>query len=134
MWEKLANLSRELNPDKKILLFNPLDTARSLSWNILGKIENDTDAKLIANTVIMATDNPNSKSDSPFFRNNALAILNSIMVGLLHDKEDKLSMPRIHELVQSGMKNLCSWIEQHPEALRTARTFVELSQCWLSKC
>ena len=116
------------NPDKHIMLFNPLDRARSLSWNILGKIEDDTDCKLIANTIIMATDNPASKADSPFFRNNALSILNAVMVGLLHDKNDKLSMPRIHQLVQSGMKNLCDWLERHPQALRTSKTFVELAR------
>ena len=56
MWRKLAAMARKYNPDKNILLFNPLDTLRSLSWNILGKIEDDTDCKLIANTIIMATD------------------------------------------------------------------------------
>lgn len=128
MWRKLAAMTRKYNPDKKIILFNPLDRLRSLSWNILAKIEDDTDAKLIANTIIMATDNPSAKADSPFFRNNALAILNSIMVGLLHDKNDRLSMPRIHELVQSGMKPLCDWLEQHPDAIRNTRTFVDLAR------
>lgn len=128
MWRKLAGMTRKYNPDKTILLFNPLDTARSLSWNILSKIEDETDAKLIANTIIMATDQPQAKSDSPFFRNNALAILNAIMVGLLHDPKEKLSMPRIHELVQSGMKPLCSWLEAHPHALRNTRTFIELAR------
>ncbi|RME59416.1 MAG: hypothetical protein D6780_05135 [Candidatus Dadabacteria bacterium] len=128
MWSKLANFTRKYNPDKEIVLFNPLDTVRSLSWNIVSKIENDTDAKLIANTIIMATDNPAAKSDSPFFRNNALAILNAIMVGLLHDPEETLSMPRVHELVQSGMKPLCDWLEAHPHALRNTRTFVELAR------
>lgn len=128
MWRKLAAMTRKYNPQKNIMLFNPLDTARSLSWNILSKIEDDTDAKLIANTIIMATDQPQAKSDSPFFRNNALMILNAIMVGLLNDPNEKLSMPRIHELVQSGMKNLCDWIEAHPHALRTGRTFVELAR------
>jgi type IV secretion system protein VirD4 len=128
MWRKLAAMTAKYNPKKKIMLFNPLDTARSLSWNILSKIEDDTDAKLIANTIIMATDQPQAKSDSPFFRNNALSILNAIMVGLLHDPNEKLSMPRIHELVQSGMKPLCDWLEQHPHALRTARTFIELAR------
>ena len=128
MWKTFAAMTRKYNPQKNILLFNPLDRARSLSWNILSKIEDDTDAKLIANTVIMATDNPQSKSDSPFFRNNALAILNSIMVGLLNDPNEVLSMPRIHQLVQSGMKALCDWLEQHPEAIRNARSFVELAR------
>ncbi|MCB0332445.1 MAG: type IV secretory system conjugative DNA transfer family protein, partial [Bdellovibrionales bacterium] len=128
MWGKLANFTRKYNPEKELLLFNPLDTLRSLSWNILSKIENDTDAKLIANTIIMATDNPSAKSDSPFFRNNALQILNGLMVGLLSDKEETLSMPRIHQLVQSGMKELANWIEAHPEALRTTKTFVELAR------
>lgn len=128
MWRKLAGMTRKYNPDKTILLFNPLDTARSLSWNILSKIEDETDAKLIANTIIMATDQPQAKSDSPFFRNNALAILNAIMVGLLNDPKEKLSMPRIHELVQSGMKPLCNWLEAHPHALRNTRTFVELAR------
>jgi type IV secretory pathway TraG/TraD family ATPase VirD4 len=128
MWRKLATMTQKYNPSKKIILFNPLDRARSLSWNILSKIEDDTDAKLIANTIIMATDQPQAKSDSPFFRNNALAILNSIMVGLLHDPNERLSMPRIHELVQSGMKPLCEWLEQHPAAIRNTRTFVELSR------
>ncbi|MCB0330802.1 MAG: type IV secretory system conjugative DNA transfer family protein, partial [Bdellovibrionales bacterium] len=128
MWGKLANFTRKYNPEKEIILFNPLDTARSLSWNILSKIEDDTDAKLIANTIIMATDQPNAKSDSPFFRNNALAILNSIMVGLLNDPNEIISMPRIHELVQSGMKELTNWIEAHPHALRTSKTFVELAR------
>ncbi len=128
MWEKLANLTRKYNPEKTILLFNALDTVRSLSWNILSKIESDTDCKLIANTIIMATDNPSAKADSPFFRNNALAILNAIMVGLLHDENDILSMPRIHELVQGGMKPLCEWLEAHPKAIRTSRTFVDLAK------
>jgi len=128
MWSKLANFTRKYNPEKELVLFNPLDTVRSLSWNILSKIDDDTDAKLIANTIISATDQPNAKSDSPFFRNNALAILNAIMVGLLNDPEDTMSMPRIHELVQSGMKELGNWIEAHPHALRTAKTFVELAR------
>jgi type IV secretion system protein VirD4 len=128
MWNKLAGMTNKYNPDKQILLFNPLDKMRSLSWNILSKIEDDTDCKLIANTIIMATDVPGAKSDSPFFRNNALAILNAVMVGLLADKDDVLSMPRIHELVQSGIKPLCAWLEAHPTALRTSRTFIELSR------
>jgi type IV secretory pathway TraG/TraD family ATPase VirD4 len=128
MWKTFAAMTRKYNPEKNILLFNPLDLARSLSWNILSKIEDDTDAKLIANTIIMATDQPQSKSDSPFFRNNALAILNGIMVGLLHDPKEVLSMPRIHELVQSGMKNLCDWLEAHPQAIRNTRSFVELAR------
>ncbi len=128
MWGKLANLVKKNNPHKKIILFNPLDRARSLSWNILAKIETDTDAKLIANTVIMATDNPQSKSDSPFFRNNALSLLNSIFVGLLNDDNDILSMPRVHQLVQSGMRGLCDWLEAHPESIRTARSFVDLAR------
>jgi len=128
MWKTFAAMTRKYNPAKKILLFNPLDLARSLSWNILSKIDDDTDAKLIANTIIMATDQPQAKSDSPFFRNNALAILNGIMVGLLHDPKEVLSMPRIHELVQSGMKNLCDWLEQHPHAIRNTRSFVELAR------
>jgi len=128
MWKKLAAMTNKYNPKKKIILFNPLDRARSLSWNILGKIEDDTDCKLIAQTLIAATDVPSAKSDSPFFRNNALAILNAIMVGLLHDPNEKLSMPRIHELVQSGMKPLCEWLEAHPHALRNTRTFIELAR------
>ena len=128
MWEKLAEMTRFHNPEKKILLFNPLDTARSLSWNILGKISDDTDAKLIANTLIMATDNPTSKSDSPFFRNNALSLLNAIMVGLLFDNNEMLSMPRVHELVNSGKEGLCDWLEVHPASIRNAKTFVELAR------
>ena len=128
MWRKLAAMTRKYNPEKEIILFNPLDKARSLSWNILSKIEDDTDAKLIANTIIMATDNPTAKSDSPFFRNNALMVLNAIMVGLLNDPNDTLSMPRIHELVQSGMKALCDWLERHPQAIRNSRAFVELAR------
>lgn len=128
MWRYLAAMTRKYNPEKNIILFNPLDRARSLSWNILGKIEDDTDCKLIAQTVIAATDQPQAKSDSPFFRNNALAILNSIMVGLLHDPNEMLSMPRIHEIVQSGMKPMCDWLEAHPEAIRNTRTFVELAR------
>ena len=128
MWRTLAAMTRKYNPKKNILLFNPLDRERSLSWNILAKVEDDTDAKLIAQTVISATDQPQAKSDSPFFRNNALAVLNSVMVGLLHDPNEVLSMPRIHQLVQSGMKGLCDWIEAHPEAIRNSRAFVELAR------
>lgn len=128
MWSKLAAMTAKYNPKKNILLFNPLDRVRSLSWNILSKIEDDTDAKLIANTIIMATEAKTGKGDSPFFRNNALALLNSVMVGLLHDPNEKLSMPRVHELVQSGMKPLCDWIEAHPHAYRNTRTFVELAR------
>lgn len=128
MWRKLAGMTRKYNPEKNILLFNPLDRARSLSWNILGKIEDDTDCKLIAQTIISATDQPQAKSDSPFFRNNALAILNSIMAGLLHDPAEVLSMPRIHEIVQSGMKPMCDWLEARPAAIRNTRTFVELAR------
>jgi type IV secretory pathway TraG/TraD family ATPase VirD4 len=128
MWENLANFSRTYNPERNILRFSPLDKERSLSWNFLSKIEDDSDCKLIANTVIMATEAPGAKADSPFFKNNALSILNAIMVGLLLDEEETLSMPRIHELVQSGMKPLCDWLEKHPEAYRTSRTFVELAR------
>lgn len=128
MWRSLAAMTKKYNPKKNILLFNPLDRERSLSWNILAKVEDDTDCKLIAQTVISATDQPQAKSDSPFFRNNALAVLNSVMVGLLHDPTETLSMPRIHQLVQSGMKGLCDWIEAHPEAIRNSRAFVELAR------
>lgn len=128
MWRMVAAMTKRYNPAKNIMLFNPLDLARTYSWNVLSKIENDTDAKLIANTIIQATDVPTAKGDSPFFRNNALAILNSIMIGLLHDGSETLSMPRIHELVQSGMKNLCDWLEKHPHALRNTRSFIELAR------
>lgn len=131
MWQKLATMTRRYNPEKNIMLFSPLDPSRSLSWNILGKIQDDSDAKLIANSIIMATDNPAAKADSPFFRNIALSLLNSIFVGLLQDqkeKKDVLSMPRVHELVQSGMKPLADWLEAHPHALKTSRTFVELAR------
>lgn len=128
MWDKLVGLTRKFNPEKEILLFNPLDTIRSLSWNILAKIETDTDAKLIANTIISATDNPNARADTPFFRNNALALLNSIMVGLLSGDDERLSMPRVHELVNSGMENLCRWLEVRPAAIRNSKTFVDLAR------
>jgi type IV secretory pathway TraG/TraD family ATPase VirD4 len=128
MWDKLAGMTRKYNPKKNIMRFNPLDTMRSLSWNILSKVEDDTDAKLIANTLIMATDNPASRSDSPFFRNNALQLLTAMMFGLLHDETERLSMPRIHELLHGGKENLCNWLEQRPHAIRNARTFVELAR------
>ncbi|MDZ4786437.1 MAG: type IV secretory system conjugative DNA transfer family protein [bacterium] len=126
MWKKLAGMTRKYNPGKEILLFNPLDLGRSLSWNILAKIETDTDAKLIANTIIQATDNPSAKQDSPFFRNNALAILNAIFIGLLNDPKEYLSMPRVHQLVQCGNKNLAAWLEAHPKSIRNTKTFVDL--------
>lgn len=128
MWHKLSAMTRKYNPEKKVVLFNPLDTLRSLSWNILAKIETDTDCKLIANSVIMATDEPSSKQDSPFFRNSALQVLNSIMVGLMHDPNEILSMPRIHELISRGMHYLCDWLEAHPDAIRTSKAFVELAR------
>ncbi|RMD86871.1 MAG: hypothetical protein D6808_02460, partial [Candidatus Dadabacteria bacterium] len=105
MWRKLAGMTRKYAPEKEILLFNPLDTARSLSWNILEKIETDTDAKLIANTIIQATDNPAARQDTPFFRNNALAVLNAIFVGLLNDPDEVLFFFWVHQLIQSGNKN-----------------------------
>ena len=128
MWDKLAGLAQQYNPKKKLLLFNPLDTSRSLSWNILAKIETDTDAKLIANTIVTATDNPTARADSPFFRNSALQLLNSMMVGILTDKSERLSMPRVHEILNSGISNLCDWIEAHPHALRNSKTFVDLAR------
>jgi type IV secretory pathway TraG/TraD family ATPase VirD4 len=129
MWRKLAAMTKRYNPDKEVLRFNPLDTIESLSWNLLSKIDDDTDAKLIANTVIMATDQPNSKSDTPFFRNNALSVLNAIMVGLLRDQKegkDTLSMPRVHQLIQSGNTGLKDWLAARPEARRTTQTFIDL--------
>jgi len=128
MWHKLSGMTKKYNPEKNLVLFNPLDTIRSLSWNILAKVETDTDAKLIANSVIMATDEANSKADSPFFRNSALQVLNALMVGLLKDQNEILSMPRIHELVSKGMHYLCDWLEAHPEAIRTSKAFVDLAR------
>ncbi len=128
MWHKLSGMTKKYNPDKNLVLFNPLDTIRSLSWNILAKVETDTDCKLIANSVIMATDEANSKADSPFFRNSALQVLNALMVGLLKDPNEILSMPRIHELVSKGMHYLCDWLEAHPEAIRTSKAFVDLAR------
>lgn len=128
MWDKLAEMTRRYNPEKKILLFNALDRSRSLSWNILAKVTDDTDAKLIANTLISATDNPSSKGDSPFFRNNALSLLNAIMVGLINDPNEEISVPRLHQIVHSGMKNLCFWLEAHPHALRSTKNFVDLAR------
>lgn len=129
MWQKLASMTRKYNPEKNIVLFNPLDIYRSLSWNILAKVEDDTDCKLIADTIIKATDVPGARNDSPFFRNNALSILNAIMVGLLEDRrdgKDELSMPRVHQIVHSGNKGLADWLESHPSALRFTKAFVEL--------
>ena len=128
MWSKLSGMTAKHNPHKNLILFNPLDRVRSLSWNILSKVVSDTDCKLIANSVIMATDEPQAKQDSPFFRNSALQILNSIMVGLMYDNDEVLSMPRIHELISKGMNNLCDWIEAHPRAVRTSKAFVELAR------
>ena len=66
--------------------------------------------------------------DSPFFRNSALQLLNSMMVGLLLDPNEKLSMPRVHELLNSGIGTLCDWLEAHPQALRNSKTFVDLAR------
>jgi len=129
MWSKLANLTKKYCPEKEILRFSPLDTEKSLSWNILAKVEDDTDCKLIADTIVRATDLPGAKHDSPFFRNNALSVLNGIMVGLLDDQKagkDELSMPRVHQIVHSGNKALADWLEAHPSALRFTKAFVEL--------
>jgi type IV secretory pathway TraG/TraD family ATPase VirD4 len=128
MWSKCSAMTQKLNPKKKLFLFNPLDKYRSYSWNILAKIQDDTDCKLIANSVIMATDEPSAKQDSPFFRNNALQVLNALMVGLLDDPNDRLSMPRIHEIINHGMLNLCDWLEAHPKSIRTTRSFVDLAR------
>ena len=128
MWPKLSGMTRKYNPQKRLLLFNPLDRARSLSWNIVAKVQSDTDCKLIANSIILATDEPAAKQDSPFFRNSALQLLNAMMVGLLDDPNDVLSMPRIHELFNQGMLNLCDWLEAHPKAIRTTRAFTELAR------
>ena len=54
MWENLANYSRKYAPHRKILRFSPLDIDKSMSWNFLSKIKDDSDCKLIANTIIMA--------------------------------------------------------------------------------
>lgn len=128
MWHKLSGMTKKYNPNKNVVLFNPLDTLRSLSWNILDKVESDTDCKLIASSVIMATDEPSAKQDSPFFRNSALQVLNAVMVGLLHDPNEKISMPRIHQLVSRGMHYLCDWLDAHPQAIRTSKAFVELAR------
>ena len=128
MWSKLSGLVKHHAPDKNVFLFNPLDTLRSLSWNILSKVENDTDCKLIANSVIMATDEPQAKADSPFFRNSALQVLNGLMVGLMNDPDEKLSMPRIHQLINQGMHSLCDWLDAHPKAIRTTKSFVDLAR------
>ena len=128
MWSKLSGLVKQRNPDKNVFLFNPLDTMRSLSWNILSKVESDTDCKLIANSVIMATDEPQAKADSPFFRNSALQVLNAMMVGLMEDPSEKLSMPRIHQLINLGMHPLCEWLEAHPKAVRTTKAFIDLAR------
>ena len=128
MWDKLAGMTRKFNPDKNVIMFNPLDIVRSLSWNILAKVESDTDCKLIANSVVTATDDPNSRQDSPFFRNSALQVLNGVMVGLMHDPNERLSMPRIHELINKGMKELCDWLEAHPRSIRTTKAFVDLAR------
>ena len=128
MWSKLSGLVKNRNPEKNVFLFNPLDTMRSLSWNILSKVESDTDCKLIANSVIMATDEPQAKADSPFFRNSALQVLNAMMVGLMENPDEKLSMPRIHQLINLGMHPLCDWLEAQPKAVRTTKAFIDLAR------
>jgi type IV secretory pathway TraG/TraD family ATPase VirD4 len=128
MWSKLSGLVKERNPEKNLFMFNPLDIYRSMSWNILSKVSSDTDCKLIANSVIMATDEPQAKQDSPFFRNSALQVLNAVMVGLMNDPDEEISMPRIHQLFSTGMHSLCDWLEAHPKAIRTSKAFVELAR------
>lgn len=128
MWHLLGQMTRSYNPQKQLLLFNPLDRSRSLSWNIVGKITDDAEAKLVATTIIAASDNPQAKSDTPFFRNSALQLLNAIMVGLLTDPNERLSMPRVHQLLNSGKLALCDWLAAHEEAALSSRTFIELAQ------
>jgi len=128
MWSKLSGLVKAKNPDKNLFMFNPLDIVRSQSWNILSKVESDTDCKLIANSVIMATDEPQAKQDSPFFRNSALQVLNGLMVGLMNDPDEVVSMPRIHQLTSLGVNSLCEWLEAHPKAIRTTKAFVDLAR------
>ncbi len=128
MWHLLGQMTRKFNPEKQLLLFNPLDRVRSLSWNIVGKITTDAEAKLVATTIIAASDNPAAKADTPFFRNSALQLLNAIMVGLVTDPNDRLSMPRVHQLLNSGKQALCEWLLAHEEAALSSRTFVELAQ------
>ena len=50
------------------------------------------------------------------------------MVGLLNDNDEVLSMPRVHQLANGGMENLCKWLETHPQAIRNSKTFVDLAR------
>jgi hypothetical protein len=50
------------------------------------------------------------------------------MVGLLHDPNETVSVPRIHQLISRGMSYLCDWLEAHPDAIRTSKAFVDLAR------
>jgi type IV secretory pathway TraG/TraD family ATPase VirD4 len=121
-------MTRHYNPQKEILVLDPLDKARHLPRKPLPKIESEADAKLAVNLIVRATDRMGRDSDGPVIHMNMRYLLHAILVGLLKDPNEKLGMPRVKELVRSDLSSLCDWLEAHPRTIEIAGLFVELAR------
>jgi type IV secretory pathway TraG/TraD family ATPase VirD4 len=112
---RLASMARSCSPQRDITLFNPLEVDGDLSWNILAKLEDNTDCRITAHSIMTATD-PGCfvQGEDPFFRNNALALLTASGGGWLRQADEVLSFTRVREMSQLKWKDLCAWLENQP--------------------
>ena len=97
---------------RSVVRLNLTDPQGSVGWNPLRHRLAKTEAHGIANSLVMAVENKVSH-DSPYWRNNSIELITSVLLGLAQDPDESLTLPRLHEVLDLPRKELLEWLHGH---------------------
>jgi hypothetical protein len=109
----VRELAREAGrPTRSVHLLNLTDPRASVGWNPLHRGLTRTEAHGIATTLVMAVEGRGG-TETPFWRNNAIDLLTTMMLGLVADPEETATVPRICEILDMPRAALQEWLRAH---------------------
>lgn len=97
---------------RTVVRLNLTDPQGSVGWNPLRHRLGKTEAHGIANSLVMAVESKVSH-DSPYWRNNSIELITSVLLGLAQDPDETLTLPRLYEVLDLPRKELMEWLHGH---------------------
>lgn len=97
---------------RSVRRLNLTDPKGSIGWNPLRSGMSRTEAHGIATSLVMAVESKHSH-DSPYWRNTSIELITGIVLGLVADPNERLTLPRVTEILDLPRKRLLEWLHAH---------------------
>lgn len=97
---------------RSVRRLNLTDPQGSIGWNPLRTGMSRTEAHGIATSLVMAVESKHSH-DSPYWRNTSIELITGIVLGLVNDPDEQLTLPRVTEILDLPRKRLLEWLHEH---------------------